>query len=313
MKLLPISIIIPTMNRPGTLNETIISFLSCEYIPAQIIVVDQTQDADMQAKIKESLFTYDTNSKIEYIYQSIPSLTKARNRGWEAVTQEIVICSDDDVCINSDTLENIHNIMKNFSIAMIAGIDENSSPSSGKMGYLLGTKSLANRKIGHVTLSMLGRYPDNIAGEIETQWAMGYFFVVRKSLADKWNLKWDENLTSYAYAEDLDYSYEYYKRAKAENLRCVLNDRVKVKHMVSKEYRIPSKKSLYMYVINRAYLSYKHNMGVKSRIAMKWCNFWMTVNFLIHKKNPHYMIEARKLCKKIYRNRFENLSKYFDF
>ena len=297
MKSLPISVLIPTMNRLESLKTTVNSFISNEYIPAQIVVVDQSQECEMQNEIKNFLSSLNS-TRIEYIYQNFASLTKARNLAWKAASEEIVICSDDDVFINADTLKNIYDIIQDESVAMIAGIDENTPASASNIGYLLGTKSFANRKIGHVTLSMLGRYPDNIVGEIETQWAMGYFFAVKKSLADNWDIKWDEKLTSYAYAEDLDFSYRYYRCAKAMGLRCVLNDRVKVKHMVSKEYRIPSRKNTYMYVINRAYLSYKLNMGLKSRIAMRWCDFWKTVERILKKQNPYDIISDIKYAKK---------------
>lgn len=225
-------------------------------------------------------------------------MTKARNLGRRQATEDIVVFSDDDILVYDDTLINVRNIMRDSSVSMIAGIDDNASASRTDIGYLLGTKSFKNRKIGHVTKSMLGRYPDNIRGQVATQWAMGYFFVVRKNLLDKWDLKWDERLTSYAYAEDLDFSYSYYKKSVEEGLKCVLDERVRVKHMVSKEFRIPGKKSTYMYVCNRYYLSCKHRMGPSSKIAMRWANFWRLTERIIRKEKPEDMRNAIRYCKK---------------
>lgn len=291
MNILPISVLIPTMNRPETLKATLDSFFNGDVLPAQVVVVDQSNDENAK-KTKNVCDKYSDKAQIKYVYQEKPSSTEARNNAYNYATGEIIIFSDDDVLVYKNTLKNIVGVMQRNEVAMIAGIDDNSSASSTNIGYLLGTKSYKNREIGHVTLSMLGRYPDNIKGEIETQWAMGYFFVVRKSLLDKWSIKWDENLTSYAYAEDLDFTFSYYKKAKSENLMCVLNEMVRVKHCVSKEYRTPSSKSTYMYVVNRYYLSYKHSMGFKSRLAMKWCNFWRLIERTVKKECPADMWKA---------------------
>ena len=291
MNVLPISVLIPTMNRPETLKATLDSFFNGDVLPAQVVVVDQSNDENAK-KTKNVCDKYSDKAQIKYVYQERPSSTEARNNAYNYASGEIIVFSDDDVLVYKNTLKNVVSVMQRNEVAMIAGIDDNSSASSTNIGYLLGTKSYKNRKIGHVTLSMLGRYPDNIKGEIETQWAMGYFFVVRKSLLDKWNIRWDENLTSYAYAEDLDFSFSYYKKAKSENLKCVINEQVRVKHCVSKEYRTPITKSTYMYVVNRYYLSYKHNMGFRSRLAMKWCNFWRLIERTVKKECPADMWKA---------------------
>lgn len=290
---LPVSVLIPTMNRPDTLKRTLDSYLSADCLPGQIVIVDQSEKEDTKKYVEALIEKNDCNQiKFDYVYQPTPSSTQARNTAMEKAKEELFIFSDDDIDIYPDTIKNIYERFQDPQIAMIAGIDDNRKKSSSNIGFLLGTKSYKNRKIGHVTLSMLGRYPDDIKDEIETQWAMGYFFVIRKSLAQKWNIRWDENLTSYAYAEDLDFSYSYYKMAQKEGLHCALNEKIRVKHMVSHEYRIPSKKSTYMYVVNRMYLSYKHKMGLKSRVAMGWCNLWRLAERIVKREKPSEMFGA---------------------
>ena len=291
-KILPISVLIPTMNRPSSLKRTIASYMSGGYIPSQIIVVDQSQEETIRVNNEQIVSTYSCETNCCYLYQSMPSLTKARNYAALYAENEICIYSDDDVDIYPDTLKNIYDLMDNGKIALIAGIDDNTPCSKTNIGYILGTKSYFKRKIGHVTLSVLGRYPDAVKGIVNTEWAMGYFFVIRKSLLKKYNIKWDEKLTSYAYPEDLDFSYGYCKAAMQDSYKCVLADKVHVKHLASREYRIPSIKSTYMYVIHRRYLSYKHCMGWKSRVAMNWSDFWMIIKRFMKKENPMDMINA---------------------
>lgn len=290
---LPISVVIPTMNRPESLERTIRHFANGIDTPSQIVVVDQSHDPAIRNQNQDVIAKHKVSIPHQtYEHQQVPSLTKARNRGLRLVENDVVIFADDDIDVYSDTVRNVHAIMLDPDIAMIAGIDELTSCSSTNIGYLLGTKSYRKRKIGHVTKSMLGRYPDNVKEQIETQWAQGFFFVVRKSLLDRWKIRWDENLTSYAYAEDLDFSFGYYKHAKQEGLRCVLEPSVKVKHLATLEYRIPGAKSIYMYIINRAYLSAKHDMGLSGKIASAWCNLWRLVQAVVSGHNAKDYVKA---------------------
>lgn len=309
MKKLPISVLIPTLNRPKSLENTLNNYLEAEYIPSQVIVVDQSTNKIDQINIKNMVEKYSDITEIIYVYQEFPSSTKARNMAMKYAREEIIIYSDDDVEVYKDTIKNVYELMKDDSLAMIAGLDDNMSRNSSNIGYLLGTKSIFNRKIGHVTLSMLGRFPNEITECTDTMWAMGFFFVVRKSLVERWKIQWDEHLTGYAYAEDLDFSYEYYKSAKKEHLKCIMTLKVHVRHLASKEFRTPSKKSTFMYVLNRAYLSKKHKMGIRGVVAMHWCNFWRLIERIIKRQEPRDMLEAiiylKKNKEKIYNGDFQ--------
>ncbi len=290
-----ISLVIPTLNRPKTLRETLDSYMGGTLIPAQIVVVDQTKDPVLREEIKSILEQFHSSTKLCYFHQAEASSTKARNNGFDLCEHEIVVFSDDDVTVEAETLRNVATVMERPEIAMVAGIDKNTPISASKLGFLFGRKSFRLRKIGHVTDSMLGRFPDHpVNGEADTQWAMGFFFVIRKSMAERWGLRWDENLTSYAYAEDLDYSFSYYKSAHKENLRCIYHDLIVVDHRASREWRVPSRKSTMMYILNREYLRYKHKMGLRSALMMKWC-FWGDILWrLIRKQNVSDLLDAQK-------------------
>ena len=127
---------------------------------------------------------------------------------------------------------------------------------------------------------------------------MGFFFAVRRSLIEKWALGWDENLTSYAYAEDLDFSMAYCKKAKAEGYECILSDRVHVAHLATKEYRIPTRKNTFMYVINRAYLCQKHHLGIRCELAMRWADFCRLAEMILKKRQWRDLRDAMKAAKR---------------
>lgn len=298
MQSLPISLLIPTMNRPDALERTLRSYFKADAIPAQLVVVDQSKDRKVSSEIKKSVESYGKFCKVKYIYQPMPSLTKARNHAFQYAEEEIVVCSDDDVDVYKDTLLNLFSLMSDSKIAMVGGINDRSRCSKTWVGYFLGTKSYKNRNIGHVTNSMLGRFPEQFSENVPTMWTMGFFFCIKKSLKEKWNLEWDEKLPGYAYGEDLDFSYAYYKHAKLENLECIYSTKVHVNHLVSDEYRTPSKEQTFMYILNRAYLSNKHHMGIKGIVATKWCNFFRLCERIIKKQNASDMKEAMKYYRK---------------
>lgn len=300
-----ISIIIPTMNRPNTLINTIESVMSSHRKPDEIVIVDQSCDLNMVEETRKKVINIAGNERVKYLYLKTPSSTAARNMGIDNCTNDVLIFMDDDINVKSDTFSSILEIMKDNSISMIGGLNELDMAvgQGNKLGYLFGRKSLLKRNQGHVVKAVFGRYPSCINKRVETQWAMGYFFVVRRSLIKKWNIRWDERLVSYAYAEDLDFTYSYYKKSKAENKKCILDPKIIVKHLCSTEYREPSFKKTVMYVVNREYLSYKHfNKSILSRILVRWSNTGEFLFRLKKKESPMDVIKAQYYCDKYRRD-----------
>lgn len=310
MKKLDISVIIPTMNREHSLLRTLEKLLIYQYVPNEIIIVDQSDvnNKNLIKNLNDKLEYIKKDINIKHIIQEKPSLTKARNIGLEKAKNDIIIFMDDDVDVMKDTLKNVYSIMNDKNISMIAGIDILDTNSNSKIGYIFGTKSITKKNIGHVNKSMFGRFPyniENLEGRCCTEWAMGFFFVVRKSLINKWNIRWDERLISYAYAEDLDFSFSYYKKSKEENLQCIMDSSVKVQHNCSREWRVESKKSTFMYVINREYLSYKHYPYDFIRIRTRWSNIGALIQRIVQKDNYKDFIKAMYYCEK-YRKDIKN-------
>lgn len=308
---LPISVIIPTMNRPDTLKRTVKSFMAGRSIPDEIVIIDQsTVPLEDDTLIKHWI---DESICLKYIKQTTPSSTRARNLGIGLCENDIILFSDDDIDMYDDTLQNMYRLMSEPTSSMVGAIDDNTDYRASIKGYIAGVRSFCKRKIGNVSLSFFGRYPKNLERKelVKTEWCMGYFFAVKKSLLDKWSIQFDENLVQYAYAEDLDFSYAYFKQANKENLRCLLSGDVRVKHLVSKEYRTPTKKSTYMFVLHRYYLIYKHKMGMLSFLAATYANFMIYVERYIKRENASDILRAMQIY---FKNRHEinmgNIEKY---
>ena len=258
------------MDRFEDLQTTLESYASGSALPDQVVIVDQSRrEADQIAALASR---FSARFPVVYDYQETPSLTKARNRGLQLATGDLLIYSDDDITVRTDTLCEIRDLMHDDSLAMIAGLDPSYIRSTGRLGYLFCKKSWKRRHTAHVTRSMLGRFPAHpFRGTCEAEWSMGFFFVLRRQLVEQWQLRFDEKLTGYAYPEDLDFTYAYSRKAEQAGMRCILTDRVQVWHRVTEASRIPSKKSTMMFAINRLYLSYKHFPTESlSRSALHW-------------------------------------------
>lgn len=288
-----ISVIIPTLNRPDSLRDTLQSFMAGSCVPSEFIIVDQSTKEQLKAETKQCTEEFVGDVHFKYIFLNQPSSTKARNAGIEKTCNEIIVFSDDDVELRKNTIENLYNIMACNGVSIIGALDDNTVYHDSWLGYISGIKSFRKRKKGNVSGSFFGRYPSVISqANVPTEWCMGYFFAVKKSLIDKWKLRFDENLTSYAYAEDLDFSYGYYKHSLREGLKCLLSDSVRVKHLVSKEYRIPSRKATNMLVLHRYYLIHKYRLGLRFIIQATYANLWITLERALKRQKPLDVLQA---------------------
>lgn len=277
--ILPISIVIPTFNRAKTLNETLVSILNGNNLPKQIVIVDQSENDNTRELIANKPHNIDV--QLTYIHLNKPSSTMARNAGLNKCSQEYIIFSDDDINIYHDTLQNVYKHISKNNIAMIAALDDCTKRHKSILSYIAGINSIRKRNIGSMSKSCFGSYPTIIDSATPTEWAMGYFFVVKQTLLRKWNIRWDEHLVSYAYNEDLDFSYSYYNKSIKEGLKCMIFPDVHVKHLCSKEYRIPDKKHIRMFVLHRYYIAHKHRLGFSALIMNTYANLFFLLRSCI--------------------------------
>lgn len=294
MTLKSLSIIIPTMNRLESLKESLSSLSQSSLLPEEIIIIDQSPDNTLSESIRA--YTISLHKNIKYYHTNFQSLTKARNMGIRLTSHDLVVFMDDDVSVQRDTFINIVNIMENQNVSLISGIDLNTSSGKSILGYLFLHKSFFKRHIGHISKGIYGRFPINCSHQTKTEWAMGFFFVIRKSLVEKWNLLWDERLIKYGYPEDLDFSYQYCQLSKKEGKQCIITPDVAVYHRVSKEWRETSLAVTMMEIINREYLTYKWNLPFIYRFYTRIANIGTFFQRLLSHNHPFDVIKSQFYC-----------------
>ncbi|MCR4819788.1 MAG: glycosyltransferase [Elusimicrobiales bacterium] len=308
-QVLPISVIIPTLNRPASLAATIKSYIAARHIPSEIIVVDQSVNEEDRLAIRKTVESCSSvtecgNVKGLYIRLDKPSTTVSRNIGAEAASNDIILYSDDDIEVQNDTVLQIYSLMSKPEYAMVQGnimIPGNiMHRKKMKLSTLLFV-CLSGKAVfwklgkGHVSPGMFAWAPRIKDEDVETDWGMGASVSVRKSMAARWNIKWDEKMSGYAYSEDLDYTALYCHSARREKLRCVISHKARLYHLCSREYRIPTKQMAARIVINRLYLFYKHGGGFFGRLALEWCNFMLLLSMLIKGGAKNHW-DAMKYC-----------------
>lgn len=261
-KLAEITVVIPTYNRPVVLKNTIESYLAGRVLPRQILVVDQSPELFDPATIKEK-----HGVELGVLHSTTPSLTLARNIGARASSNDVILFSDDDIVVDEESIAFLADAMSDDRLALVAGVDISQNGICGNpekpgalrnvIGMLLGMKK-PWRKDGYVVrASMRGRYPMPVTQRVLTEWAMGYFFCVRRSLMERWGVWFDEGMVRYAYAEDLDFSLRYCSRAEKSGFSCVLEPLIYVHHLASSEWRTPSDEAVRYFVDNRRRIARK--------------------------------------------------------
>lgn len=296
-ELIDLSVVIPTRNRLQSLRNTVASLCEGKCLPSQLIIVDQGDRPILEEEISDIVAE---GIRLDLLYQNVPSITMARNTGIKSARHGIVLFMDDDVLLDDDSILRLNETFKDQTIGLVAA-PEAARPKQGKRyASLLGVVFLRKKlfqKGGYVCKgAVLGRYTEGVDTIAPTEWAMGYFFAVRRSLFERFGIWFDENLISYAYAEDLDFTYGFIKKAAEKGFKAVLNPFIYVDHLGSKEWRIPTQKGVYMYVINRYYLSFKHFKHWYMRALLIWSDIGEFLLRLFERQHPMDLLKAHFLC-----------------
>ncbi|MFU0799099.1 MAG: hypothetical protein ACFWUE_00320 [Xylanivirga thermophila] len=294
-----ISVIIPTRNRIKVLENTLISICSGSLVPKEIIIVDQSD-----IPLKKSFFNNEILKKttIKLFHLSKPSSTIARNLGIKQATSEIVLFVDDDIALDKSSIEKIGLSFNDPCIALVDAIDIQSRNIKRHYPSLFGYVFLRKKpfkKGGYICKgAVLGRYPRNINSFTYTEWAMGYLFAIRKSVLDELKIKFEEKFKSYAYAEDLDFTYRFIKEASKQGYKAVINPDIYVQHLSSREWRIPAEEATIYYVMNRYFVSYKNFKNPLYRLALIWSDVGEFIRRILTREHPLTLAKAHIFCLK---------------
>ncbi|MGB9743308.1 MAG: glycosyltransferase family 2 protein [Minisyncoccales bacterium] len=299
MKVIQLSVIVPTYNREKDLEECLSSILNQTFQPNEIIIVDNSNNNETEKMIetKKEIFKK-RGIPIKYIKNPREnSLTLARNIGVKNSFGEIILFLDDDVILNKNYIEEILKIYKKYPDAL------------GVQGYILRRniskiKNFINRifyfsyykkNICRILPSMEAIHPSSLSTVINCEWLSGANHSFKREVYEKFNYNYDENLKKYSEGEDLDFSYRIFK--KFPN-RLYITPHSKLVHKESQAGRILGKELIYMKEVYGLYLFYKI---IDQNIKNKLIYLWSRVGKLIFNiGSSFFKLSPVELIKNIY-------------
>ena len=303
-RIIPLSVVIPTINRHKCVVDAVQSLCSGSCVPSQIVVVDQSSEA-----ISYDSFTGILGGiQIEVIHLSIDSLTHARNVGIEKAKEELILFCDDDILVNESSVEKTYERISEQQTALVAGIHDKANANYSGQKYrnllkdifvtILGMKQFWRTDGYVIKYNMRGRYAAGITQCANTDWAMGYYFCIKRSILEKMDHYFDEHLVRYAYSEDLDFSIRYCSKAKQLGFRTIVDPEIYVIHLASQEWRVPKQEGVDYGFVNRRYLSWKlYPNRWDYRVLMEIMDRLYLLTQIRNKEFAREIRSALKLCR----------------
>ncbi len=272
-----VSVVVPTRDRPEVLNQLLQSLAAQSFAPLETIIVD-----DSPAETARSVVTaFEPNfrglgSQLRYVRGTGDGNTSARNIGISIAKGDSVLFLDDDVILERDTVSSLSQFLSENTAAMVVqpvitafeeywdsmGFGarfENAVRKAMMLSYHGRDKQSVRRSAASVYGSMVTR-------TISVERTSGCCLVRRKVLD---LVRFDTNLARYGLYDDLDFSYNVYRRYPG-TLFCVPS--VRIVHTASRQARLSRRTSEFMRIIYWWYVFFKDTFqsSTLNLVAFLW-------------------------------------------
>ncbi|MBM3233181.1 glycosyltransferase family 2 protein [Candidatus Pacearchaeota archaeon] len=267
-----ISVIIPTYNRANDLKTTLEYILPFSKKLCQIIIVDQSTNKDTK-KVVDILSRKSKN--IRYIFSKIPSITIARNKGIEKLSDKsrLACFIDDDVSIDENYFNEILNVFNaNPDAKAVAGYvpspELRSMPFMERLLRKIFFISYGEKNRARIISTYGNTYPSSLSKTIKAQWLPGVNMVYKTEVFRE--QLFDDKLLGYTVAEDIDFSYRLYKKYPGS---LFITPYAKLVHRVSKTERAPTPKISYINQVDHFYFQAKNMNSLRQKSVFIWSLF----------------------------------------
>ena len=264
-----ISIIIVTYNRPGDLNDCLNSILIQSCPPYEVIIIDNSTNKETKklAEKKKGEFIKN-NILLKYVRnEKENSLTVARNIGVRNATGKIICFLDDDIVLDENYLEEIKKTYNNHpDVLGVHGYIAQEKPAKIR-NFLYKNFFLYHLEENRcrVLPSTCVVYPLEPKGIISCQWLPGAS-TYRKGIFQEFSF--DENLKKYSDGEDLEFSYQVFKKYPNS---LFITPYARLIHKASPAGRTIGKELISMREVYSLYLFYKLiPQTIKNKIIYLW-------------------------------------------
>lgn len=251
------SIIIPTLNRSADLRRLLDSVLQQTLLPFEVVVVDQSSNEETSRLVAEfKPVVLSLGFSLIFRYLPEPGLTKARNAGLDCANGDFVIFLDNDVVLETDYLKAIDDTIKRRNAIVVQGKITNYYERYHPLKYAFMRffqLSSPSQKRGVVYPSAGNVLPVRFDEEMPCMWASGCNHAIRTDVARE--LRYDENLISYALVDDVDMTYRVYQHYPGS---VWATPHARLVHLESTSQRIGNRRFIFMEAVHRRYFFRKN-------------------------------------------------------
>lgn len=269
-----LDVIIATKERANEVRKCVGSLIRQSFLPTNLIIVDASDKNELEERLKKELSN--TKIKLKYI-KSKPGLTYQRNLGVKNSLSSFVLFLDDDVILNPNYIQEVINVFANDSEIKIGGITgkiTNVKRQSLVSKIIRKLFFLAEQKTGEVKNSWANNMivPD-IDTPIKVGWLSGCNQCYRKDVFQTYIF--DENLISYSYMEDVDFSYRV---SRLYNLFYIPQATLIHNNQAAQSTRLKRREKQKMFMVNLHYL-FKKN--IPDTPLNKFQHYWSYIGYLL--------------------------------
>jgi GT2 family glycosyltransferase len=209
-----LSIVIPTMDRPGLLADTLASIGASEEPPGEVLVVDASEAGSSRVVVEAARAAHPA---IRFAHlQGTRGACRQRNRALDEVQGEIVAFLDDDVLLERDSLARLLEPLADPGVVGATGKVIEPSPRRVSLKHSRLRRLLPGA--GRQGTMTGGGYPNRLWSVDEPHWVetmAGCFMAART--ADARAVRFDERLeaeSGYALLDDEDFAYRLSRRGR---------------------------------------------------------------------------------------------------
>ncbi len=225
MKILPATAVVPTLGRPQVFARTLASLLAQGILPAQLVVVDASDDTATQAESEKFAIQTSGSCLVQWIPAAVRGAAAQRNQGVAAATQPFLWFFDDDIVFEPKCVARLWQaIESDRSLGGVSSTITNQRyQPPGRVSHMLfcfldgqRRNSFAGRVIGP-GVNLLPEDRDDLPEVVPVEWLNTTCTIYRREALP--SPPFDSVFTGYSLMEDLTLSLRVARSWKLANAR----------------------------------------------------------------------------------------------
>ena len=282
--------VIATRNRPDYLRDTVRTLVEQTVLPAELCIVDASDETTSRAEIEELCAS--VGLRLDYVHPAPRGLTVQRNVGIDRTSGDPVFLVDDDVLLAPDVHEQILAEYARWGpeLGGVRGAPVHPpSPATTTILWrkLFGMGGWWPEASGRMRRGFFVEGVASSAGVRRLEYMNGWFMSYRREVFSK--VRFDENLSGYAWKEDIDFSYRVAKLGYV----LVQTPLARIDHRKSDVERFTPYDHQRMNLANQFYL-HRKNMPqtVRNKSALWWAlvgMFILSTGKAVHTRDRGYL------------------------